>query len=90
MTQAAEAAGLTIRNVTPDDEAAVRELVMSAFPSDMEARLVHTLRHCGALVLEQVAVDADGRIVGHIAYSRVTWLRYPSGRTARRRASARP
>lgn len=72
MTQAAEAAGLAIRNVTSDDEASVRELVTAAFPSDMEARLVHTLRHCGALVLEQVAVDADGRIVGHIAYSRVT------------------
>ncbi|WP_417708800.1 GNAT family N-acetyltransferase [Roseibium aggregatum] len=79
MTQAAEAAGLTIRNVTPDDEAAVRELVMSAFPSDMEARLVHTLRHCGALVLEQVAIDADGRIVGHIAYSRVTPAAVGSG-----------
>lgn len=72
MSQAAEAADLEIRNVTPDDETAVRELLISAFPSDMEARLVHALRHCGALLLEKVAVDASGAIVGHVAYSRVT------------------
>ncbi|MHA7774831.1 GNAT family N-acetyltransferase [Roseibium sp. M-1] len=72
MSQTAEAPNLTIRNVTPDDETAVRDLVTAAFPSDMEERLVHTLRHCGALVLEQVAVDKNGRIVGHVAFSRVT------------------
>ena len=63
---------LEIRDVGPDDEAVVRDLLAAAFPSDMEARLVHTLRHCRALVLEQVAVDEAGRIVGHVAYSRVT------------------
>ncbi|MCK7614049.1 GNAT family N-acetyltransferase [Roseibium sediminicola] len=67
-----DAPNLTIRDVTPADEVVVRDLVTAAFPSDVEARLVHTLRHCGALVLEQVAVDADGQVVGHIAYSRVT------------------
>jgi putative acetyltransferase len=72
MSDAVEAPDLTIRNVTPNDEIAVRDLVTAAFPSDMEARLVHTLRHCGALVLEQVAVDGTGKIVGHVAYSRVT------------------
>ncbi|MCX2724126.1 GNAT family N-acetyltransferase [Roseibium salinum] len=72
MTTAAEASNLTIRDVTSKDEAAVRDLLTAAFPSDMEARLVHTLRHCGALVLEQVAEDGEGRVVGHVAYSRVT------------------
>ncbi len=72
MSKTATAAKLTIRDVTSDDEAVVRDLVASAFPSDMEARLVHTLRHCGALVLEQVAVDGKGKVVGHVAYSRVT------------------
>ena len=39
----------------------------------MEARLVHKLRHCGALVLEQVAVDETGKDCrSHVAYSRVT------------------
>lgn len=63
---------LTVRDVLAGDEADIHALVAAAFPSDMEARLVHKLRHCGALVLEQVAVDAAGKIVGHIAYSRVT------------------
>jgi len=63
---------LTVRDVTRADEAAVRDLLNAAFPSGMEARLVHALRHCGALVLEQVAVDADGTVLGHVAYSRVT------------------
>lgn len=72
MTDAAAALGLNVRDFISADEAVVRDLLIAAFPSDMEARLVHTLRHCGALVLEQVVLDTDGRIVGHIAYSRVT------------------
>ncbi|MES0809871.1 N-acetyltransferase [Roseibium sp. SCPC15] len=72
MTDAAANQNLVVRDVTPDDEAVVRDLVTAAFPSDMEARLVHTLRHCGALVLEQVAVDEQAAVVGHVAYSRVT------------------
>lgn len=63
---------LTVRDVDIQDEASVRDLLRAAFPSDMEARLVERLRHCGALVLEQVAVDDAGAIIGHVAYSRVT------------------
>lgn len=63
---------LTVRNVTQADESEIRDLISAAFPSDREARLVNTLRHCGALVLEQVALDETKRIVGHVAYSRVT------------------
>lgn len=72
MTDAATANALTIRNVSENDETVVRDLISSAFPSDAEARLVEKLRDCGALVLEQVAVDEEGAIVGHVAYSRVT------------------
>ncbi len=72
MNTAIDISKLTVRSVQPTDEADVRDLVTAAFGQDTEARLVHTLRHCGALVLEQVAVDGDGRIVGHVAYSRVT------------------
>ncbi|XYK82517.1 MAG: GNAT family N-acetyltransferase [Labrenzia sp.] len=64
--------GITIRELTPADEKAVEALLLSVYPSDMEARLVHKLRHCGALVLEQVAAASDGAILGHIAFSRVT------------------
>jgi len=63
---------LTIRPVEPADEMAVAELITAAFGQITEARLVHELRHCGALVLERIAVLPDRRIVGHIAYSRVT------------------
>ncbi|WP_420335655.1 GNAT family N-acetyltransferase [Roseibium sp.] len=66
------AGNLTVRDVGAKDEADVRKLVAAAFPSDLEARLVEKLRHCGALVLEQVALNADGKLLGHIAYSRVT------------------
>lgn len=72
MSDAGTATGLTIRSVLPDDEAAVRDLLLAAFPSGMESRLVENLRHCGALVLEQVAVDGDGDIAAHVAFSRVT------------------
>lgn len=63
---------LAIRDFAPVDEKPVKDVITAAFPSDREARLVQTLRHCGALVLEQVAADESGRIVGHIAFSRVT------------------
>lgn len=61
-----------IRPATPADEADIAMVIATAFGDEAEARLVEALRSCGALVLEQVAVDRDGRIVGHIAFSRVT------------------
>ncbi|MEM8701874.1 MAG: N-acetyltransferase [Pseudomonadota bacterium] len=72
MSDDTHAGKLTFRDVEAQDETAVRKLVAAAFPSDMEARLVEKLRHCGALVLEQIAENADGKMLGHIAYSRVT------------------
>lgn len=61
-----------IRPATPADEADIAMVIATAFGQEGEARLVNELRSCGALVLEQVAVDRDGRVVGHIAFSRVT------------------
>ncbi|MCC4244343.1 GNAT family N-acetyltransferase [Stappia indica] len=61
-----------IRPATPADEADISLVTASAFGQEGEARLVDELRSCGALVLELVAVDRDGRIVGHVAFSRVT------------------
>lgn len=61
-----------VRGVEPADEMEVAELITAAFDQVTEARLVHELRHCGALVLERIAVAPDGRILGHVAYSRVT------------------
>lgn len=79
MSDDTTAGDLTVRDVEARDEAAVRDLVAAAFPSDMEARLVEKLRHCGALVLEQVAVNANGTLLGHVAYSRVTPAAIGSG-----------
>ena len=61
-----------IRPATPADEADISLVIATAFGQEGEARLVDELRSCGALVLERVAVDRDGRIVGHVAFSRVT------------------
>ncbi|ADZ72071.1 GNAT family N-acetyltransferase [Polymorphum gilvum] len=63
---------VTIRPVNPADEPAVHAVIAAAFGQETEAGLVHDLRHCGALVLERVAETPDRRIVGHIAFSRVT------------------
>ncbi len=79
MNDAVGTLNLTIRDVVREDEAVVRKLLMAAFPSDIESRLVHKLRHCGALVLEQVAVQETGDVVGHVAYSRVTPAAIGSG-----------
>ena len=72
MTDLSTEGTLDIRDFAARDESAVQSLVTAAFPSDLEARLVDKLRHCGALVLEQVAVNREQEIVGHVAYSRVT------------------
>jgi putative acetyltransferase len=62
---------IEIRAETPGDVAAIHALNASAFETDVEARLVDALRAAGALTLSLVAV-AEGRIVGHIAFSPVT------------------
>jgi putative acetyltransferase len=59
-----------IRPEREDDHAAVRALLLRAFPGPAEADLVDALRSAGDLVLVLVA-DAGG-VVGHIAFSRLT------------------
>jgi len=63
---------LVIRDVQPSDEACVRDVTVAAFAQEEEAGLLDRLRHCGALVLEKVAVNDEGKIQGHVAFSRVT------------------
>jgi putative acetyltransferase len=59
-----------IREEAPGDAAAIRRLEATAFDTDAEAKLVDALRAAGALTLSLVA-EADGEIVGHIAFSPV-------------------
>jgi putative acetyltransferase len=59
---------LVVREETAADVAAIHRLNATAFETDAEARLVDALRTNGALTLSLVA-EADGEIVGHIAFS---------------------
>ncbi|MTI43903.1 putative acetyltransferase [Roseibium hamelinense] len=61
-----------VRPFATADGGAVREVIADAFGQEREARLVHRLRHCGALVKELVAVNTADRVIGSICFSRVT------------------
>lgn len=62
---------LNIRSEREEDWGAVREVLVSAFPTAEEADLVERLRENGNLHLSLVA-EIDGDIVGHVAFSPVT------------------
>ena len=70
MTKTLPAARIAIRDETPADVAAVREVETLAFERAGEAALVDRLRVDGALTLSLVAV-IDERLVGHVAFSPV-------------------
>ncbi|MFD1695467.1 GNAT family N-acetyltransferase [Roseibium aestuarii] len=72
MSDDANASDLVLRPATEADETAIGELVTAAFGQGNEAHLLERLRSCGALVLELVAQTHRGRLLGHIAFSRVT------------------
>lgn len=54
----------------PQDVAAIRAVLETAFPTPAEARLVDALRANGRLSLSVVASDGAG-VVGHVAFSPV-------------------
>ncbi len=59
-----------VRPERPDDNPTIFKVVSEAFAGDLEARLVNLLRDAGDLVLSLV-FEQDGRILGHIAFSRL-------------------
>jgi putative acetyltransferase len=61
-----------IRAEQPHDAAAVRRVHTSAFPTTAEADLVERLRTGGKIAVSLVA-ELDNDIIGHIAFSRVTF-----------------
>ena len=61
-----------IRPEQPSDAAAVRSVHEAAFPTAAEADLVEKLRKTGKASVSLVAED-EGRIVGHILFSPVTF-----------------
>jgi putative acetyltransferase len=64
---------VTIRAETPRDRDAIRTVHRAAFGQEVEGRLVDRLRETGAWVPElSLVATQDGRVVGHILFSRVT------------------
>ena len=70
---------MIIRAETPADVADIRNIVGAAFAGHQEADLVDDLRRDGDLLLSMVA-DDSGRLVGHVAFSRV-WISHQDKRT---------
>jgi putative acetyltransferase len=60
-----------VRPEQPGDVAAIHAVHAASFPTDVEARLVNLLRAAGHLLVSLVA-EADGAVVGHVAFSRVS------------------
>jgi putative acetyltransferase len=61
---------MIVRDERPGDEAAIGQVLATAFGGDAEVRLVQGLREAGDGVVELVALDA-GEIVGHVLLSRM-------------------
>lgn len=63
---------ISIRSERAQDVAAVRHVHVTAFPTAVEADLVERLRAGGKSEVSLVA-EVEGRIIGHIVFSRVTF-----------------
>jgi putative acetyltransferase len=66
-----------IRPESHDDAEAIRHVNEAAFGTSEEADLVDALR-TGGQVLVSLVAEADGRVVGHVLFSRM-WIRTADG-----------
>ncbi|HYD88662.1 MAG TPA: N-acetyltransferase [Vitreimonas sp.] len=66
-----------VRDATPNDYPAIRQIVRQAFGQEDEANLVDQLRAEGHVVVELVAAS-EIALQGHVLYSRLT-IERPSG-----------
>ncbi|MGC3966259.1 MAG: N-acetyltransferase [Pirellulales bacterium] len=62
---------MLIRAEAPGDVTAIHKVIVSAFPTDAEARLVDLLRDSGRLTVSLAAV-LQNHIIGHVAFSPVS------------------
>ena len=62
---------IAIRPERPGDCTAIRQVLLSAFPTEQEANLVDRLRLHGRLIVS-LAAERGGEIIGQIAFSPVT------------------
>lgn len=60
-----------IRPATPADAAAIRRVLVAAFPTDAEARLVELLTARGKATISLVA-EVEGTVIGHVLFSPAT------------------
>lgn len=63
----------SILRESPDRIGAIRDLLVSTFPTEVEAEVVNDLRDASAHRVALVAVDSDW-VVGHAAFSPVSIL----------------
>ena len=61
---------MTIREETPDDVEAIRDVNRLAFGGDEEVRLVDALRAGGFVLVSLIATEA-GSVIGHILFSKM-------------------
>jgi putative acetyltransferase len=61
----------TIHPRAPQDDAAIASVIEAAFGGQAEVALVDALRRDGDMVLERIAEDAHGTLVGYVAFSRL-------------------
>lgn len=64
---------MTTRKERPGDELAIRQVLLSAFRSEQEAKRVDRLRQNGQLSISLVA-ESSAMIIGQIAFSPVTLI----------------
>jgi putative acetyltransferase len=81
MPDAPDLVGVTVRQESEADIAAIHKLVTCAFDSELEARLVDKLREDGDLVLSLVA-ELDSKLIGYAAFSRLAIMGRDLGATA--------
>jgi putative acetyltransferase len=68
---------IQIRDAAPADNAAISEIHLAAFGGPMEARLVRLITERKKALISLVALR-EGRVVGHILFSRVTVANAPA------------
>jgi putative acetyltransferase len=67
---------VAVRDESPADVGAIRDVVLRAFEQPAEADLVDALRRAGKATISLVA-ERDGRVVGHVLFSPVTLAEAP-------------
>jgi putative acetyltransferase len=66
-----------VRNERPEDPAAIQQVHTEAFAGQVEAKLVRLISERHKALISLIAAS-DGKVVGHILFSRVTIANAPA------------